>query len=91
MARTDSANCWVYGGKSDEDINVHNHHTVTRLKMVSLYDSMLKAFKHVGQCAVIDSAHMSDAMSGINMVGTCQTDRVALVPWGRLLSRQMKL
>jgi hypothetical protein len=28
----------VYGGKSDEDSNVHNQHTVTKLKMVSLYD-----------------------------------------------------
>jgi hypothetical protein len=26
----------VYGGKGDEDINVHNEHTATKLKMVSL-------------------------------------------------------
>jgi hypothetical protein len=37
----------VYGGKSDEDINVHNEHTATKLKMVSLYNLMLHPFKHV--------------------------------------------
>jgi hypothetical protein len=31
----------VYGGKSDRDINVHNEHTSTKLKMVSLYNLML--------------------------------------------------
>ena len=80
------------------NLNVHNQHTVTRLKMVSLYDSMLKAFKYKGHFAIIDSAYMGDVMSlvgqeywGVNMVRTCQTDRVAPVPWGRLLSRQMRL
>ncbi|OEU10751.1 hypothetical protein FRACYDRAFT_246615 [Fragilariopsis cylindrus CCMP1102] len=60
--------------------------------MVSLYDSMLKAFKYKGHFAIIDSAYMGDVMSlvgqeywGVNMVGTCQTDRVAPVPWRRLL------
>ena len=59
---------------------------------------MLKAFKYKGHCAIIDSAYMGDVMSlvgqeywGVNMVRTCQTDRVAPVPWGRLLSRQMRL
>jgi hypothetical protein len=67
----------VYGGKSDEDINVHNPHTVAKLKMVSLYDLMLDQFKHKGHCVVMDSAYMGDAMCqvgyeewGINMVGT---------------------
>jgi hypothetical protein len=31
----------VYGGKYDEDIDRHNINTVTKLKMVSLYDFML--------------------------------------------------
>jgi hypothetical protein len=52
----------VYGGKSDKDINVHNPHTVTRLKMVSLYGLMLDPFKHKGHCVVMDSAYMGDAM-----------------------------
>jgi hypothetical protein len=29
----------VYGGKSDEDINIHNPHTISKLKMVSLYNA----------------------------------------------------
>jgi hypothetical protein len=36
----------AYGGKGDKDINVHNEHTVTKLKMVSLYDFMLDPFKN---------------------------------------------
>jgi hypothetical protein len=66
----------VYGGKSDQDINKHNKNTVTKLKMVSLYDFMLESFKHKGHCVVMDSAYMEDAMCqvgreewGINMVG----------------------
>jgi hypothetical protein len=72
----------TYGGKGDQDINRHNRHTVTKLKMVSLYDFMLDSFKHNGHCVVMDSAYLSDAMCQvgreewkINMVGTCQTDR----------------
>jgi hypothetical protein len=52
----------VYGGKGDEDINVHNQHTATKLKMVSLYDLMLDPFKHKGHCVVMDSAYIGDAM-----------------------------
>jgi hypothetical protein len=71
----------VYGGKSDDDIYVHNKNTVTKLKMVLLYDFMLESFKHKGDCVVMDSAYMGDAMCqvgreewGINVVGTCQTE-----------------
>jgi hypothetical protein len=71
----------VYGGKYDQDIDRHNKNTVTKLKMVALYDFMLDPFKHNGHCVVMDSAYMSDAMCPvgreewkINMVGTCQTD-----------------
>ena len=71
----------VYGGRDDQDMNVHKRHTVKKAKMVSLYDFMLEAFKHKGHCVVMDSAYMSDAMAqigrnhwGINMVGTCQSD-----------------
>jgi hypothetical protein len=46
----------TYGGKGDKDINRHNPHTVTKLKMVSLYDFMLYPFKHNGHCVVMDSA-----------------------------------
>jgi hypothetical protein len=77
----------AYGGKGDKDINVHNPHTVTKLKMVSLYDFMLDPFKNKGHCVVMDSAYMSDAMCQvgreewkINMVGTCQTDRCGASP-----------
>jgi hypothetical protein len=49
----------------DKDINVHNPHTVTKLKMVSLYDFMLDPFKNKGHCVVMDSAYMSDAMCQI--------------------------
>jgi hypothetical protein len=52
----------VYGGKSDQDINVHNEHTATKLKVVSLYNLMLHPFKHRGYCVVMDSAYMGDAM-----------------------------
>jgi hypothetical protein len=72
----------VYGGKGDEDINVHNEHTATKLKMVSLYNLMLHPFKHKGHCVVMDSAYMGDAMCqvgraewGMNMVGTVQSSR----------------
>jgi hypothetical protein len=72
----------VYGGKSDEDINVHNEHTATKLKMVSLYNLMLHPFKEKGHCVVMDSAYMGDAMCQvgqeeweINMVGTVQSSR----------------
>jgi hypothetical protein len=80
----------TYGGKKDEDIDVHNEHTATKLKMVSLYDFMLDPFKHKGHCVVMDSAYMSDAMGQvgreewkINMVGTCQTDRCGAGPLGK--------
>jgi hypothetical protein len=70
----------VYGGKSDQDINIHNEHTATKLKMVSLYNLMLHPFKHRGHCVVMDSAYMGDAMCqvgqaewGMNMVGTVQS------------------
>jgi hypothetical protein len=72
----------VYGGKGDEDINIHNERNATKLKMVSLYDLMLDTFKGVGHCVVMDSAYMGDAMCqvgqaewGINMVGTVQSSR----------------
>jgi hypothetical protein len=72
----------VYGGKSDQDINVHNEHTATKLKIVSLYNLMLHPFKHKGHCVVMDSAYVGDAMCqvsraewGMNMVGTVQSSR----------------
>jgi hypothetical protein len=72
----------VYGGKGNEDINMHNEHTATKLKMVSLYDLMLDPFKHVGHCVVMNSAYMGDAMCqvgraewGIHMVGTVQSSQ----------------
>ena len=46
----------TYGGKTDEDMNKRNEHTVTKLKMVSLYDFMLDPFKNKGHCVVMDSA-----------------------------------
>jgi hypothetical protein len=58
----------VYGGKYDKDNDRHNKNTVTKLKMVSLYDFMLDPFKHNEQCVVMDSAYMSDAM--------CQVDKI---------------
>ena len=73
---------WVYGGATDEDMDVHNPHTVTKLKMVSLYDFMLDPFKHKGHNLVMDSAYMGDAMCQfsweewfINMVGSIQSSR----------------
>jgi hypothetical protein len=81
----------VYGGKYDEDIDRHNINTVTKLKMVSLYDFMLDPFKHNGHCVVMDSAYMSGAMCQvgreewkINMVGTCQTDWCGAGPLGKI-------
>ena len=46
----------TYGGKTDEDMNKRNEHTVTKLKMVSLYDFMLHPFKDKGHNVVMDSA-----------------------------------
>ena len=74
-------------------INIVSMYTVTKLKMVSLYDFMLDPFKHKGYCVVMDSAYMRDAMCQvgreewkINMVGTCQTDHnVVPALLGRLL------
>ncbi len=72
----------VYGGDGDQDINRKNPHTVSRLKMVSLFDFMLHAFKGKGHCVVMDSAYMSDAMCLVgryvwlfNFVGTCMANR----------------
>jgi hypothetical protein len=72
------------GGKGDEDINVHNEHTTTKLRMVSLYNFMLESFKYKGHCVVMDSAYMGDAMCQvgqeewkINMVGTVQSSRTS--------------
>ena len=60
----------------------HNPHTVTKVKMVSLYDLMLHPFKYIGCCVVMDSAYMGDAMAqvgrekwGVNMVSTVQSNR----------------
>ena len=44
----------VYGGKSDQDIDKHNKHTVTRQKMVALYDLMLGPYKYKGRCVVME-------------------------------------
>ena len=55
----------AYGGKEDQDMDVHNPHTETKLKMVSLYDLMLHPFKHRGQCVVMDSVYMGDAMAQV--------------------------
>ena len=70
----------VYGGKGNEDINVHNEHIATKVKIVSLYDLMLDPFKYRGHCVVMDSTYMDDAMrqvgqaeGGINMAGTVQS------------------
>ena len=72
-----------YGGADDEDMNKHNPGTVTKLKMVSLYDLMLHPCKHIGCCVVMDSAYMGDAMAQvgceiweINMTGTVQSNRI---------------
>jgi hypothetical protein len=78
----------TYGGKGDEDINRHNKHTVTKLKMVALYDFMLDPFKNNGHCIVMDSAHMmmlcAKLVGKINMVGTCKTDRCGAGPLGKI-------
>jgi hypothetical protein len=66
----------TYGGKGDKDIGVHNPHTVTKLKMVSLYDFMLDPFKHNGHCVVMCQVGREEWK--INIVGTCQTDRIEL-------------
>ena len=85
----------VFGGKTDQDINIHSRHTVTKQKMVSLYDLMLDPYKHKGHCVVMDSAYISDAMCQvgreewkINMVGTCQTDRCGAGPLGKAACTQ---
>ena len=71
----------TYGGRSDEDINKHNEHTVTKLKLVSFYDFMLDPFKHKSHCVVMDSSYMGDTMAQvgrevweINVVGTVQSN-----------------
>ena len=80
----------VYGGKANQDINLRKCHTVTKLKMISLYDFMPKSFKHKGHCDVMDSAYMDDTMCqvgrevwGITMVGTCQSDRTGAGALGK--------
>ena len=71
----------AYGGKEDQDLDVRNPHTETKLKMVALYDFMLDPFKYKGRCLVMDSAYMGDSMAqvgrevwGINMVGTVHSN-----------------
>ena len=52
----------MYGGKFDADINVHNSHTITELRIVSLYDLMVHPFKAKGHCVVMDSAYMGNVI-----------------------------
>ena len=54
----------TYGGRSDEDINKHNEHTVTKLKLVSFYDFMLDPFKHKGHSVLMDSAYIPSGWWG---------------------------
>jgi hypothetical protein len=88
----------VYGGKSDEDINVHNEHTATKLKMVSLYNLMLHPFKHKGHCVVMDSAYMGDDMCQvgqeewkINMVGTVQSSHTGGGRLGKAVIKEKEI
>ena len=55
----------TYGGKDDQDMDVHNPHTATKLEVVLLYDFMRHPFKHNGYCVVVDSAYMGDAMAQV--------------------------
>ena len=72
----------VYGGKQDTDLNRRHPNTASVLKFVTLYSIMLESFVNKGHCLVMDSAYMGDVMAligrhewGINMVGTCQSNR----------------
>ena len=74
----------AYGGANDEDMDKHNPHTATKLKMISLYDLMLHPFKYIGCCVVMDSTYMGDVMAQvgrefwkINMVGTVESNRTS--------------
>eukprot|EP00956_Cyclotella_meneghiniana_P038739 scaffold159386_cov22-Cyclotella_meneghiniana.AAC.1 len=74
--------CRVYGGKSDEGLKDRHENTVNTQKWVNLYDIMLDSFKHKGMCCTCDSAYSGDILMqisreewGINMLGTCQSNR----------------
>ena len=62
----------TYGGKDDQDMDVHNPHTATKLKMVSLYDLMIHPFIRNGHCVAMDSGR---EVWEINMVSTVQSNR----------------
>ena len=74
--------CVTKAQEGDMYMNVHNPYTVTKYKMVLLYDIMLNPFKGKGHTVVMDSAYMGDAMTmvvwrhwKVKMVDTCQFDQ----------------
>ena len=74
--------CRVYGGKHDEGLNKVHQNTSSTQKWVNLYNEMLDEFKHQGMCCTLDSAYCGDILLqiardvwGLNMVGTCQSNR----------------
>jgi hypothetical protein len=59
---------------------------------------MLESFKYKGHCGVMDSAYMDDVICkvgregwGINMVGTCQTDRSGTSTLGKVAAEAKEI
>jgi hypothetical protein len=95
--RTFKVHCRVYGGKHDEGLKHCHENTATTQKWVNLYNDMLEAFKGFGMCCTLDSAYMGDILGqiardvwGINLVGTCQTDRTGAGKAAKIDKKSMK-
>ena len=72
----------MYGGANDGDLEGIHKNAPNLLKLINLYDLMLKPFKGKGRCETMDSKYMSDIMAQIgryewkmNMVGMAQVNR----------------
>ena len=87
----------VYGGKTDEGLNYTHENTATTQKWVNLYNMMLDSFKQKGMCCTLDSAYSGDTLFqiareewGVNLVGTCQSDRTGAGPASADDKKKMK-
>ena len=55
----------MYGGKTDEDLNVTHCNTANMQKWVNIFDKLINEFKGDGHCVTMDSAYMRDIMEQI--------------------------
>ncbi len=74
---------WMFGGKTDGDLQSCHINTITMQKWMNMMLVLLDDFKGKGRCITMDSACMGDIMAQIgrnewklNMVGTSQSNQM---------------